>query len=259
MIKNKSSCTDIAIIVGSRINATSYADATDRILQCVNKGKGGYVCAANVHMVMEGYDNVEFQNVINQALLVTPDGVPLVWMLRRLGFPKQGRVYGPSLMLELCKRVENSGVAIGLYGGTQECLDKLRISLLAIFPNLRINYYFSPPFRALTDDEDAEIVTSINDAGIGILFVGLGCPKQERWMAAHASRIKAVQIGVGAAFAFHAGLISQAPGIFQRLGCEWLYRLIAEPRRLWFRYLYHNPRFICLATLQLLKKIKATA
>lgn len=240
-------------ILDSFIDSTSYADATRTVLQLAAQGWSGYVCAANVHMVMEGHADPDFQRIVNEADLVTPDGMPLVWLLRRRGHRNQRRVYGPTLMLWVCAAAAIRRIPIGLYGGSEHCLERLVPALQRRFPGLDIVYRHSPPFRPLSAAEDAEIISHIQASDVRILFVGLGCPKQERWMAQHRDRIPAVQIGVGAAFNFHAGLISQAPAWLQGLGLEWLHRLFSEPRRLWWRYCTHNPRFAGLALRQLLR------
>ncbi|WP_457637190.1 WecB/TagA/CpsF family glycosyltransferase [Oceanithermus sp.] len=211
-----------------------------------------YVCAANVHMVMESYDSIDFRKVVNSADLVTPDGMPLVWMMRRLGVPNQSRVAGPELLPRVCEAAAQQGIPVGFYGGTADTLSGLTQHLLKRFPSLKIAYAHSPPFRPLSDEEDERVVREINSSGARILFVGLGCPKQERWMAEHRGRVRAVMIGVGAAFDFHAGKVRKAPAWMQRMGLEWLFRLAMEPRRLWRRYAKHNPRFVMLAIMQLL-------
>lgn len=244
------------VLLGMRIDGTSYAAASRQVCAWAAAQESGYVCAANVHMVMECHDDEDFAAVVNQARLVTPDGMPLVWSLRRLGLPDQQRVYGPTLMLHVCAEAERLGIPIGLYGGTTDCLDRLRLVLAERFPRLAIPYAFSPPFRAISSDEDEAICAAIRASAVGLLFVGLGCPKQERWMAGHAARLPVIQLGVGAAFAFHAGMVRQAPGWMQRSGLEWLFRLVVEPRRLWRRYVVNNPRFVVLAGLQILRHQK---
>lgn len=234
-----------------RVDATSYEDATQRVLAWGRAGESRYVCVANVHMTMEAYDAPDFRQIVNAADLVTPDGMPLVWMLRRLGVPDQERVYGPELTLRVCEAAAREGVSVGFYGGTPEALKGLVQNLEARFPSLKVAYAESPPFRPLTHEEDARIVEEINASGARILFVGLGCPKQERWMAEHKGRVQAVMLGVGAAFDFHAGSVPQAPEWMQNTGLEWLFRLLSEPRRLWRRYAKHNPRFAILALMQL--------
>ncbi|MDR7588876.1 MAG: WecB/TagA/CpsF family glycosyltransferase [Armatimonadota bacterium] len=238
-------------LLGMRVDATSYADAAQRVLTWARAGESRYVCVATVHMVMEAYDDPGFRYAVNAADLVTPDGMPLVWMLRRLGFPDQGRVYGPDLTLHVCGAAARESVPVGFYGGHPDALDTLVRNLQARFPGLRVVYAWSPPFRPLTKEEDTRVVQEINASGARILFVGLGCPKQERWMAEHRGRVRAVMLGVGAAFDFHSGRVRQAPRWIQEAGLEWLFRLAMEPRRLWRRYAKHNPRFVALALAQL--------
>jgi N-acetylglucosaminyldiphosphoundecaprenol N-acetyl-beta-D-mannosaminyltransferase len=155
-------------------------------------------------------------------------------------------------MMKVIDAAARQGVPVGLYGSTPQALGLLIESLRDKCPGLTVAYSFSPPFGPLSPDEDRQVVEDLNRSGARILFVGLGCPKQERWMAEHRDRIDAVMLGVGAAFDFHAGRISQAPRWIQTLGLEWLFRLAVEPRRLWRRYLYHNPRFVILAIADLL-------
>jgi N-acetylglucosaminyldiphosphoundecaprenol N-acetyl-beta-D-mannosaminyltransferase len=239
-------------ILGTRVDATSYADATARILQWARAGESRYLCACNVHMVMEAHDGEDFQRVVNAADLVAPDGMPLVWVLRRLGLKNQARVYGPDLTLAVCTAAAATGIPIGLYGGTQEALDALQTDYRARFPQLQIAYACSPPFRSMTREEDDAVVQAINGSGARILLVGLGCPKQELWVAGHRDRVQAVMLAVGAAFDFHSGRVRQAPRWMQRFGLEWLFRLLMDPRRLWRRYFKNNPRFLWLVTRQLL-------
>ena len=238
-------------VLGMRLDATSYDDATQRVLEWARVGEPRYVCAANVHMVMECHDSGDFRRVVNGAGLVTPDGVPLVWTLRRLGVEDQGRVYGPTLMLHVCAAAAQAGVPVGLYGAQPDVLETLQRNLTGRFPDLKVAYAYSPPFRPLTPEEDEEITGAIRGSGARILFVGLGCPRQERWMAEHRARLPLVMLGVGAAFDFHAGNVRQAPPWLQTAGLEWLFRLTMEPKRLWRRYLKHNPRFIYLTVRQL--------
>jgi N-acetylglucosaminyldiphosphoundecaprenol N-acetyl-beta-D-mannosaminyltransferase len=184
--------------------------------------------------------------------MITPDGMPLVWMLRLKGHKRQPRVYGPTLMLHILEMAAWEQIPVGFYGGRTSVLEMLTQRMQERFPGLQVAYAFSPPFRELTSDEDDGICQAIHASGTRILFVGLGCPKQERWIAAHSDRIPVVMLGVGAAFDFHAGVIQQAPTWVQKIGLEWLYRFSQEPGRLWKRYLIHNPRFIMLAIADLL-------
>jgi N-acetylglucosaminyldiphosphoundecaprenol N-acetyl-beta-D-mannosaminyltransferase len=240
-------------VLGSRINATSYKDACDRIQAWAKARNSCYIVAANVHVVMTGYWQPAFQQVINQAALVTPDGMPLVWALRLLGFSKQTRVYGPDLMLAWCDRAAQLGMPIYLYGGTEPMLEKLRYNLTEKFPGLAIAGTYAPPFRPLTLEEELEDVQRIQHSGASVVFIGLGCPKQEEWMARQQGKLAAVMVGVGAAFSFHSGEVAQAPRWMMRLGLEWLYRFAQEPRRLWQRYCINNPAFAILLGLQLLQ------
>ena len=242
----------IATILGIRISPTSYISATDQIRTWSQVGESRYVCAANVHVVMTAYDNHSFDKVINHADLVTPDGMPLVWMLRLKGVKGQTRVYGPTLMLHVLEMAAREKIPVGFYGSTDQTLQKLIVRLKELYPDLKVAYAFSPPFRELNEQESAKIANDITASGARILFVGLGCPKQEKWMAEQHGKIPAVMLGVGAAFDFHAGTKSQAPAWMQAIGLEWFFRLIHEPRRLAGRYLYNNPRFILLALADLM-------
>lgn len=248
-----SGCADRSIL-DTRVDATSYPEATARILGWARAGQSRYVCACNVHMVMEAHDRPDFRAVVNGADLVTPDGMPLVWALRRLGLPGQTRVYGPDLTLEVCRQAAAAGLPIGLYGSTPATLTALQASLRRQFPDLKIAYACAPPFGQPTPADDVATTQAINDSGTRILMVGLGCPKQERWVAAHRGRVAAVMLAVGAAFDFHAGTVKQAPRWMQAAGLEWVYRLFREPGRLGKRYLKHNPRFALLFLRQLLTR-----
>jgi N-acetylglucosaminyldiphosphoundecaprenol N-acetyl-beta-D-mannosaminyltransferase len=241
-------------ILHVKIKATSYAQAISQILEWVHGHESRSVYAANVHMLMEAHDHVDFMQIVNGADLVTPDGMPLVWVLRKKGVPQQQRVYGPTLMLEVLKKAEEENIPMGFLGDTEEVLQKLSQKMLEKFPDLQIAVQVSPPFKPLSIEEDKILCNEINSVGVKILFVALGCPKQERWIAVHKGKINAVMIGVGAAFAFHAGVVRQAPAWMQKMGLEWLFRLNQEPNRLWKRYLKNNPRFAILVTLELLSE-----
>lgn len=242
----ESASRDYRSILNMSVDVTSYPDATAKVLRWAHEGRARYVCAANVHMVMETHDDPSFNRVVNGADLVTPDGVPLVWALRLMGVEEATRVYGPDLTLHVCEAAAHQGVPIGLYGGTPESLEAFEEFLTARYPGITIGCKIAPPFRPLTPEEDAQYVRQINASGVRILFVGIGCPKQEKWMADHKNTLHAVMLGVGAAFDFHTGRVRQAPSVLQRLGLEWAFRLAMEPRRLWKRYMKHNPRFVVL-------------
>jgi len=242
----------ICKILGVALNSTSYPSATEQILLWACENASRTVFAANVHMLMEAHDSPQYKQIVNSADLATPDGMPLVWMMRLKGQRDQQRVYGPTLMLHVLESAACENVPVGFYGSSPEVLQALTARMHARFSNLQIAYSFSPPFREMSREEDEQMIENINTSSARILFVGLGCPKQEKWMAEHRGRINVVMLGVGAAFDFHAGVKSQAPSWMQKFGLEWFYRLLTEPRRLWRRYLYHNPRFVVLAILDLL-------
>jgi len=237
-----------------RVDATNYAHAAQQVLRWARQDESRYVCVATVNNVIEAYDDPGYGAVMEAADLVTPDGMPLVWGLRLLGAAAATRVYGPDLTPAVCQLAAEHGVPVGFYGGTEDVLDQLIDRLVQRYPGLRTVYRASPPFRPLTPAEERRTVEDLGRSGARILFVGLGTPKQERWMAEHKGQVHAVMLGVGAAFDFLAGRKAQAPGLLQRLGLEWLYRLVHEPRRLWRRYLYRNPRFVALFAAQLLRE-----
>lgn len=239
-------------ILGMRVDVTRYEDAVQRVMDWAHLGQSRFVCASNVHMVMEAHDSSLFRRIVNSADMVTADGMPIVWTLRLMGAQSAQRVYGPDLMLQVCEEAARRKMPIGLYGGHPEYLTVLQSFLHEKFPELEIAYANAPPFTETTPAENDEVIRDINRSGARILFVGLGCPKQERWMVEHKGRIGAVMLGVGAAFDFFAGRVKQAPKWMQRLGLEWLFRLSQDPRRLWKRYGKHNPRFLWLMLMQLL-------
>ena len=204
-----------------------------------------YVTVTGVHGVMESQRDENIRRMHNQAGMVTPDGMPLVWLGKMAGHNEMDRVYGPDLMLAVMEKSVSAGYRHYFYGGADGVPELLKQKLEEKFPGIQVVGNYSPPFRALTPAEDEQIVQMINDTNPDIVWVGLSTPKQERWMDAHVGRISApVMIGVGAAFDFHAGLKSKAQRFIQRSGFEWLYRLVTEPKRLWKRYLVNNPLFI---------------
>ena len=241
-------------ILGMRVDTTNYEDATNQIIKWAVSGETRYVCAANVHMVMETNNDVNLQKIVNQADLVTPDGMPLVWILRRLGHPLDDRVYGPTLMERVLKTAAAIGIPVGFYGGSPNVLKRLVKNLKNKYHGLKVAYQFSPPFRQLRPEEDMAVVKDIQASKTKILFIGLGCPKQEKWMGTHVARLQTVMLGVGAAFDFHAGKFRQAPNLLQNNGLEWLFRLVNEPGRLWKRYLKYNPRFAAMAFMELARR-----
>ena len=232
-------------VVTMDVDITSRDSAVDKVINLTASNQGAYVCVSNVHMCMETFDCAEFRQVVNQADLVIPDGRPIFWAQRLLGANTAGQVRGQDIMNALCSESASRGIKIGLYGGSSEdVLSKVADVLEEKYLGINITYKYSPPFRPLTDEEDGEVVNDINTAEVDVLFVGIGCPKQERWMAEHKGRLECVMLGVGAAYDFIAGSKKHAPLWMQRSGLEWLYRLCSEPGRLWKRYLKQNPRFI---------------
>lgn len=243
---------DRATVLRTKIDALSWEAALACLHAWARSRESRYVAICNVHSVITASQDPAFLDVINGADMATPDGAPVAWMMRRLGFRGQQRINGPDLMWRYCEAIGGSEESIYLYGSSEETLARLTRRLREAFPRLHIAGAFSPPFRPLTQEEDADAVKRINDSGAGVVFVSLGCPKQEIWMAAHRGRVNAVMVGVGAAFDYHAGTIKRAPLWMQRAGLEWLHRLCSEPRRLWKRYLVTNTLFILYAAKQLL-------
>ena len=243
-------------VVSLQVNVCNHDSAIQRVAELVRRGRGGYVCFSTVHMTMESFDNPEYAVKVNAADLIIPDGMPLVWMQKLQGEKQAARVRANDLMIMLCAYAEKNNLTVGFYGGKQIVIDAILERAKKDYPKLKIVYAFSPPFRPLTEEEDAAVIAEINEKKPDILFMGLGCPKQENWMSAHKSKLTAVMLGVGASFDFFAGNVRESPEWLGRLGLEWLFRLTQEPRRLWKRYLILNPRFVRLATLQLLRSRK---
>jgi N-acetylglucosaminyldiphosphoundecaprenol N-acetyl-beta-D-mannosaminyltransferase len=226
-----------------------------KVLGWANTAESRCVCAANVHMLMEAHDSPQYKQIINSADLVTPDGMPLVWMLRLKGHPVQQRVYGPTLMLHVLEAAAHENVSVGFYGSSPEVLQSLLTRMQARFPNLKVAYSCSPSFQEISQEEDVEIINSINASSARILFVGLGCPKQEKWMAENTGKINTVLLGIGGALPVFAGIQKRAPEWMQNMALEWLYRLAQQPRRLFMRYLTTNPYFIMLFAKEWIKNI----
>jgi N-acetylglucosaminyldiphosphoundecaprenol N-acetyl-beta-D-mannosaminyltransferase len=240
-------------ILGVGVNAIDMSIAVNTVRDWIDRNDRNFVCVTGVHGVMESYRDPTLRKIHNAAGLVTPDGMPLVWLGRRLGFGQIKRVYGPDLMLALCEYSVGKAYSHFLYGGGPEVPEKLAEELKDRFPGLRVAGVYSPPFRELTPDEDEGVIKMINDSGAQIVWIGLSTPKQEKWMSSHLKKLKApVLIGVGAAFDIHSGLKPQAPAWMRNSGLEWLFRLITEPKRLWKRYAINNPMFVALAARQLL-------
>lgn len=238
-------------VLKASIDALSWDTALSRLAQWAAGRESRYACICNAHSVVTAGQDADFGAAVARADMVTPDGAPVAWMIRRLGFCDQERINGPDLMWKYCAQAAQRGESLYLYGSTPETLAMLQNRLRQEFPGLQLAGADSPPFRPLTVEEDAAAVARINASGAGTVWVSLGCPKQELWMAAHHGRVQAVMIGVGTAFDYHAGRTQRAPLWMQDAGLEWLHRLVSEPRRLWRRYLVTNTLFVLGAARQL--------
>jgi len=237
-------------VIGSSITIGSVNLIADTLVCEANSSNHVHVCIANVHMVVTAKKNESLRSAMEAAAIVSSDGMPLVWELRRQGFKEAQRVSGPDFMLELCKRAQSEMLPVYFYGGSPEVIDAMRGKLEEQFPDLIIAGVEPPPMLPEQPEVDLDVVEKINSSGAKIVFVGLGCPKQELWMHAYSPHIPAVLIGVGAAFDFFAGTVKRAPLWMQECGLEWLFRLCSEPRRLWKRYLVTNSLFIWYSVLE---------
>lgn len=233
-------------VLGVPLALTDYEQTLDWMDAAIAGRSRAYVCVAAVHTVMLFQEDAELREAVTKADLTLPDGQPLVWAMNALGHDLSSRVYGPDLMEKACARAATTGVRMYLYGGrNQGALVQLALNLRKRFPGLQVVGGYSPPYRELSQQEEDAVAAEINRSKADIVWVGIGAPKQEKWMARMRDRLDApVLVGVGAAFDFHAGLVPQAPSVMQRLGLEWLFRLAAEPRRLWRRYARYNPLFV---------------
>jgi N-acetylglucosaminyldiphosphoundecaprenol N-acetyl-beta-D-mannosaminyltransferase len=234
------------------ITALRLDEQIQTILKWAKARESKTVCVANVHMLMEAYWNPEFASILKSSDIVTPDGMPLVWMMKQMGARYQNRVAGMDIFQGLCQLAQTLNISVFFVGSQTEILSRMENRLVSEFPNLKIAAMEPLPFRPLTEAEDETLVKKINDSGAGIVLVSLGCPKQENWMAQHKGKIQGVMIGLGGVFPVYAGIHKRAPRLVRDLGLEWLYRWIQEPRRLWRRYATTIPPFIWLALKQLL-------
>jgi N-acetylglucosaminyldiphosphoundecaprenol N-acetyl-beta-D-mannosaminyltransferase len=231
-------------VLGVPVSVLTLDEAVATIDGWIASGEREYVCTLDVHALMESQSAPDVRNIYRSAAMVAPDGMPLVWLLHRNGYRTADRVCGPDLMPALFRHSQRRGHRHFLYGSTDATLSLLQEKLGRIFPGAKIVGSYSPPYRALTREEEREVDRVVNAADPDIVWVGLGAPKQDRWMAAHRGSLKApVLIGVGAAFDMLAGKITRAPRFLQRTGCEWMFRLAQEPRRLTRRYLESNSKF----------------
>jgi N-acetylglucosaminyldiphosphoundecaprenol N-acetyl-beta-D-mannosaminyltransferase len=240
-------------VLGVGVSAINIPMALQTIDQWIQEHSQQYVCVTGVHGVIESQRAEDLRRIHNRAGMVTPDGMPLVWVSHLKGYPQVTRVYGPDLMLAICEHSVPKGYRHFFYGGADGVPERLVLNLTEWFHGLNVVGTYSPPFRPMNAEEEEQLLQLIEKARPDILWVGLSTPKQELWMADHIGKVNApVLIGVGAAFDFHAGLKKQAPPWMQRNGLEWLFRLVTEPRRLWRRYLINNPLFIVMILAQFL-------
>jgi len=246
-------------LLGVPLALVDYRRTLGWIDATVAARRRGYVCVAAVHTVMACREDPELRAAVEGASFTVPDGQPLVWALNALGHELRDRVYGPELMERACAHAAATGLRFYLYGGrTHGALAELARALRLRHPGLKIVGGHCPPFRALSAAEEDAVAGEINHSGADVVWVGIGVPKQEKWMARMRDRLDApVLVGVGAAFDFHAGLVPQAPDALQRLGLEWAFRLLQEPRRLWRRYLRYNPRFVLGFARQYARHLRA--
>lgn len=231
-------------VLGHFIDALTWDETLDIILTWVKQSQKGYVCLCNVHSAVTALDNNDLRIALMRANLVLPDGEPIAWVMRKKGFPNQNRLPGPDLMLKICQLAEDNDIKIFLFGSKEPTLDRLATKLKGKFPKLHIAGIYSPKYGDWSDKDVSQYINVINQSGAKIVFVGIGCPKQEIWMSNNSHRIEGLLFGVGAAFDFHAGSLKRAPALMQKLGLEWLHRLVNEPKRLWKRYLTTNTKFI---------------
>ena len=241
-------------VLGVQVHALQIPDVIRRMEAWISQRCAShFIAVANVHVLMEARHSPSFRRVLDSADLCVPDGMPLVWIGRSRGYSLKHRVYGPDLLLDFCRQTSTKAYRHFFYGGASGVPEALAAKLKCQFPMLEVAGTYSPPFRPLTPEEDASIVDMINRAGADVLWVGLGCPKQECWMYEHREQLRVpVLVGVGQAFDLHAGRLKQAPAWMRGNGLEWLFRLLAEPRRLWRRYLIYNSEFVFSALLEFL-------
>jgi len=233
-------------LLGMSVNTGSYDEFVNQIVNHGNKKISEYTCLANVHMLIEAYSDYNFAKVVNNAKIITPDGKPLGWALRFLYGIRQERASGMDLLPDLLQRASVNNLPVYFYGGTDQLLSDTLKYLMSNFPHLKVAGSFSPPFRKLSPAEDELVIDEINNSGAQIVFVVLGCPKQEKWMASMKGRINAMMIGIGGALPVMIGLQRRAPGWMQNAGLEWLFRFLQEPVRLFGRYSFTNSLFLYL-------------
>lgn len=242
------------IVIQSKITLGSYREFIDSILSLAKNKLSSYICVCNVHMLIEAYDSSEFSEVLNNADIVTPDGMPVAKAIKWLYGVEQPRVAGMDLIASLFSEFEKQKMSVLLYGSTDDVLDRIEKKTTRYHPSLSILDKISPPFRKLSEIEELDIINKINVLNPDFIFVSLGCPKQEIWMYENRNKINSCMIGLGGAFSVYIGETPRCPIWMQKYALEWLYRLYNEPGRLWKRYLYTNSKFILLFFIQYLKQ-----
>jgi N-acetylglucosaminyldiphosphoundecaprenol N-acetyl-beta-D-mannosaminyltransferase len=240
-------------VLGVEVDAVQIPHVIHQMEEWMHARDGShFIALTSVDTIMQAWHQDSFRQILNAADLTVPDGMPLVWLGRMMGYEMKRRVYGPDLLLDFCRATQAKGYGHFFYGGASGVPERLADALLRRCPHLRVTGTYSPPFRRLTQEEDMQAVEMINQAAPDVLWVGLGCPKQERWMFEHRHLLNVpVTVGVGAAFDFYTGRVAQAPCWMREHGLEWFFRLTQEPRRLWRRYLIQNPQFIFQVCLEL--------
>ena len=237
---NKVKCS----VLGVGFVPTTLSAAVLYIKENARKLGGRYICFSNVHTTVIAADVPVYRRILNGAAFVFPDGAPIAAYIRKHGFEGAERVAGPDFMEKMFELTADGSLSHFFFGSTEETLAGLKANLEEKYPGLDVRGYFSPPFGDVSEEEDEQIMKMLNESGADIIWVGLGAPKQEKWMVKHKKRVKGLMMGVGAGFDFHGGTIKRAPVIMQKTGLEWLYRLLSDPQRLFFRYLTTNIRFI---------------
>ncbi len=238
-------------VLGMRVDYAPKSQFYKEIISRALAGQAGYCCVPNVHQCILSYENPDHRRIVNSADWVLSDSTILQrtrsWLY---GVPLQTPVRGAEIMIDLCAQAAGRGVKVGFFGASPKSIEGLKLRLSQGYPSLNIAFAASPPFRALGAEENDQFLSDMTAAGVQLLFVGMGCPKQETWMALNRDKFSGAMIGVGAAFDFNAGVVKAAPATIHRLGFDWLWRLLAEPRRLFKRYMTTSPKFILLAIRQ---------
>lgn len=243
-------------VVSIDVSIVDYANALQQVITLSKQHQPSYACFSNVHMAIEAHSSVTFQQMVNNATFAFTDGMPLVFALKWLYGIRQERIAGMDFMPDVLESCDRERLSVFLFGSTDEILLRLETLIKTKYPNLRLVGKISPPFRALSEHENQQYIQQINDSGAHIVLVGLGCPKQETWMAQHSDQINAVLLGVGGAFGLYAGSAKRAPVWMRNVGLEWVFRLAQEPKRLFKRYAVTNTLFVWLLMKQLVRSSK---